>query len=329
MAFNELRAIATFVKAAELGSLRQAALAQAITPQAASQALTQLESHLGIRLFHRTTRRLSLTEEGTQFLHEAQPGLATLQRALHGARRGREEIAGPLRIVGPRATMLQLLWPVLDEYVKRYPQVAPDVQLEDRIGNWVEDRVDVGFRAGGPPDPGVIARRLIPLQLVVCATPGYVAKHGAPASIDDLARHRCTGFRAASTGKLMPWEFRVGADIVSRQVPIAFAANDIDLEARAVLSGEYVGQLIGVTAAPLVRSGQLVPLLTGHVAEHLALYVYYGSRVAQPARVRAFIDLAIARLGDNPALFLQPHELAPTRGSTRARTSRANRAARR
>jgi DNA-binding transcriptional LysR family regulator len=81
MAFNELRAIATFVKAAELGSLRQAALAQAITPQAASQALTQLESHLGIRLFHRTTRKLSLTEEGTQFLHEARPGLATLQRA--------------------------------------------------------------------------------------------------------------------------------------------------------------------------------------------------------------------------------------------------------
>ena len=104
MAFNELRAIATFVKAAELGSLRQAALAQAITPQAASQALTQLESHLGIRLFHRTTRRLSLTEAGRLFLHDAQPGLATLQRALVGARRGQEEIAGPLRIVGPRAT---------------------------------------------------------------------------------------------------------------------------------------------------------------------------------------------------------------------------------
>ncbi|MCK9686739.1 LysR family transcriptional regulator [Scleromatobacter humisilvae] len=319
MAFNELRAIATFVKAAELGSLRQAALAQAITPQAASQALTQLESHLGIRLFHRTTRRLSLTEEGTQFLHEAQPGLATLQRALHGARRGREEIAGPLRIVGPRATMLQLLWPVLDEYARRYPRVTPDVQLEDRIGNWVEDRVDVGFRAGGPPDAGVIARRLVPLQLVVCATPGYVARHGAPASIDDLARHRCSGFRAANTGKVVPWEFRVGADIVSRQVVADFATNDIELEARAVLSGEFVGQLIGVTAAPLVRSGQLVPLLTEHVADHLALYVYYGSRVAQPARVRAFIDLAIEQLADNPALFLQPHELAPARARSRRR----------
>ena len=319
MAFNELRAIATFVKAAELGSLRQAALAQAITPQAASQALAQLESHLGIRLFHRTTRRLSLTEEGRLFLHDAQPGLATLQRALHGAQRGREEIAGPLRIVAPRATMLQVLWPVLEEFTRLHPRVTPDVQLEDRIGNWVEDRVDVGFRAGTPPDAGVIARRLLPMQLIVCATPGYVARHGAPASIDELAQHRCSGFRQANTGKVVPWEFRVGDDIVARTVLAAFTTNDVDLEARAVLSGEFVGQLLGATAAPLVRAGRLVPLLTAHVSDHLALYLYYGSRVAQPARVRAFIDLAIERLADNPALFLQPHELAPARRRARKR----------
>jgi DNA-binding transcriptional LysR family regulator len=317
MAFNELRAIATFVKAAELGSLRQAALAQAITPQAASQALAQLESHLGIRLFHRTTRRLSLTEEGRLFLHDAQPGLATLQRALHGAQRGREEIAGPLRIVAPRATMLQVLWPVLEEFTRLHPRVTPDVQLEDRIGNWVEDRVDVGFRAGTPPDDGVIARRLLPMQLIVCATPGYVARHGAPGSIDELAQHRCSGFRQANTGKVVPWEFRVGDDIVARPVPAAFTTNDVDLEARAVLSGEFVGQLLGATAAPLVRAGRLVPLLAAHVSDHLALYLYYGSRVAQPARVRAFIDLAIERLADNPALFLQPHELAPARRRAR------------
>ena len=321
MAFNELRAIATFVKAAALGSLRQAALAQAITPQAASQSLTQLESHLGIRLFHRTTRRLSLTEEGEQFLRDAQPGLAALQRAMHGARRGREEIAGPLRIVAPRATGLQLLAPVLDAFAQSHPRVAPDVLLEDRIGNWVEDRVDVGFRAGAPPDDGVIARRLIPLQLVVCATPSYIARRGTPASIDDLANHRCSGFRAASTGKVMPWEFRIGQDIVSRPMAAEFTTNDIELEASAVLSGEYVGQLIGVTAAPLVRAGRLVPLLTAHVSDHLGLYVYYGSRIAQPARVRAFIDLAIERLADNPALFLQAHELAAAPPRRRRKTT--------
>jgi DNA-binding transcriptional LysR family regulator len=309
MAFNELRAITTFAKAAELGSLRRAAAAQAITPQAASQALGQLEAHLGVRLFHRTTRSLSLTEEGSQFLQAAQPGLAALQRALHGARRGREQIAGPLRLVAPRSILLPVVWPVLQAFCEEHPEVAPDVQLDDRIGNWVEDRVDVGFRAGSPPADGVIARRLMPLQLVVCAAPAYLARHGAPASIEALAQHRCSGFRHPGTGKLMPWEFKVGDEVVARDVATAFSTNDVDLEADAVLAGHCIGQLVSVTAAPLVRAGRLVPLLVKHATEHLALYLYYGSRVAQPARVRAFIDKVVQEV-DATRFVLTTAELA-------------------
>ena len=311
MAFNELRAITTFAKAAELGSLRRAAAAQAITPQAASQALAQLEAHLGVRLFHRTTRSLSLTEEGSRVLQAAEPGLSTLQRALHGARRGREEIAGPLRIAGPRSIMLPVLWPVLDEFCRLHPAVEPDVQLDDRLGNWVADRVDVGFRAGSPPSDGVVARRLLPLQLIVCAAPSYVARHGTPATLDALASHRCSGFRHPGTGKLMPWEFKVGDEVVSRDVATAFATNDVDLEADAVLAGHCIGQLVGVTAAPLLRAGRLVALLTPHVTDHLGLYLYYGSRHAQPARVRAFIDLVVQRVAGSTQFHLRPEELAP------------------
>lgn len=310
MAFNELRAITTFTKAAELGSLRQAAVAQGITPQAASQALTQLESYLGVRLFHRTTRRLSLTEEGERFLGAAAPGLQALQRALHGARQGRDVIAGPLRITAARSLMLPVLWPVLEEFCARHPDVEPDVQLDDRIGDWVADRVDVGFRAGTPPGEGLIARHLMPLQLIVCAAPGYIARHGAPRSIDELARHRCSGFRHPSTGKAMPWEFLVGDEIVGRDVASIFMTNDVELEAHAVVAGQCIGQLVGATAAPLIRSGQLVPLLTEHVCAHLGLYLYYGSRVAQPARVRAFIDLVVERVVGNPAWVVSPQELA-------------------
>jgi len=317
MAINELRAISTFAKAAELGSLRQAAAAQGITPQAASHALVQLESHLGVRLFHRTTRSLSLTEEGRQFLEAAQPGLATLQHAVHGARRGREEIAGPLRIVAPRAVLQDVVWPVIEAFCARYPGIEPDIVLDDRIGNWVEDRVDVGFRSGGPPEGGVIARRLLTMQLVVCAAPAYIAAHGTPASIEELAHHRCSCFRHPGTGKPMPWDFRVGEDIVSRAMPAAFCSNDIEIEARAVVAGQAIGQLLGTTAAPLVRAGKLLPLLTRHMADHLGLYVYYGSRAAQPARVRAFIDLAVEMVAGNTAFFLEPHELVTATAKTR------------
>ena len=91
------------------------------------------------------------------------------------------------------------------------------------------------------------------------------------------------------------------------------STNDVDLEARAVVAGQAIGQLVGVTAAPLVRAGLLVPLLTDHVTDHLGLHVYYGSRSAQPARVRAFIDLAVQRLVGNTQFFLEPHELMPAK----------------
>lgn len=317
MAFNELRAISVFTKAAELGSLRQAAVTQGITPQAASQALTQLEAHLGVRLFHRTTRRLSLTEEGGRFLSAAAPGLQVLQRALHGARQGRDAIAGPLRIAAPRSIMLPVLWPVLEAFCARHPDVEPDVQLDDRIGDWVADRVDVGFRAGSPPSDGVIARHLLPLQLIVCAAPGYVARHGAPRSIDELARHRCSGFRHPSTGKVMPWEFDVDGEIVARDIASVVLTNDVELEANAVVAGQCIGQLVGVTAAPLIRAGRLVPLLTAHVTQHLGLYLYYGSRVAQPARVRAFIDLAVQQVAGSTEWLLSAQELAAARRKPR------------
>ncbi|VTU16578.1 D-malate degradation protein R [Variovorax sp. SRS16] len=309
MPINELRSIETFAKAAELGSLRQAAAAQGMTPQAASQALAQLEQHLGVRLFHRTTRSLSLTDEGRQFLEAAQPALFGLQRALHMARQAKDEIAGPLRIVGPRSTFAPVLWPVLDEFCRLYPEVQPDVQLDDRIGNWVEDRVDVGFRVGPSPAAGVIARKLFPLQLIICAAPAYLARHGAPDKLDALAAHRCSAFRHPGTGRVLPWYVKVEDSMVEHPVVPALCVNDEALETEAVLAGHVLGLLTGVTAAPHIRARRLVPLLTRHVADHSSTFVYYGSRTAQPRRVRAFIDLAVKRLVDNPACVLTAKEL--------------------
>lgn len=120
MPINELRAIFTFAKAVELGSIRRAAVAQGVTPQAASQALAQLEEHLGVRLLHRTTRSLSLTDEGQRFLETTQPALAALDRALNQARASKDEIAGPLRIVGPKSSFAPILMSLIDEFCNLY-----------------------------------------------------------------------------------------------------------------------------------------------------------------------------------------------------------------
>ncbi len=317
MPINELRSIATFVKTAELGSLRQAAAVQGMTPQAASQALAQLEKHLGVRLMHRTTRNIALTDEGRQLLESARPSLAGLQRALQMARHSKDEFAGPLRIVGPRSTFRPVLGPLLQAYCAAYPKVQPDVTLDDRIGNWVEDRVDVGFRVGASPAEGVIARRLFPLQLIICAAPAYLQSHGAPDRLDQLAEHRCSAFRYQATGNLLPWKVKVGDELVEMDVAPALCVNEEDLETDAALSGHVIALLSGIAAAAHIRAGRLVPLLTAHVADYASVFIYYGSRSAQPVRVRAFIDMAIAQLANKSSYVLTAQELAAAEAAGR------------
>ena len=309
MSINELRSITTFVRTVELGSLSKAATAQQISPQAASKALGQLEQYLGVRLFHRTTRRMSLTEEGQRFFEAAKPSLTSLQQALHAVRQTREDLAGPLRIVGPRTVLQPVIGPVLDEYCRLYPEVQPDVQLDDRVGNWVEDRVDVGFRLGNPPEEGLIARRLFPMQLVICAAPTYLRKYGAPQTLYELDAHRCSGFRRPSDGRVAPWRVRVGDSLQGQNIRPSFSTNDEAFELRAVIAGEVIGQLAVPTAASLIRAGRLVPLLLDHMTDNLSLFVYYGSRAAQPARVRRFIDLAVERLTESKDFVFTNDEL--------------------
>jgi len=310
MAINELRAIATFAKAVELGSIRRAAQAQGVTPQAASQALAQLEQHLGVRLLHRTTRSLALTEEGRHFLEHTQPALAALDRALLAARETKDEIAGPLRVVGPRSSFASLLMPLLDEFCRVHPGIQPDVQLDDSLGDWVRDRVDVGFRMGQSADEGVVGRLLFPIQLIVCASPDYLARHGVPETPDDLARHRCSVFRHPASGQLTPWYLQLGGEVERRAVSPSFTTNDTELELQAVLAGQVIGQLANFAAAPHLRSGALVPVLLPHMSAHIGLHVYYGNRTALPKRVRSFVDLAVERLQGGGAHMLAARELA-------------------
>ncbi|BAN26213.1 LysR family transcriptional regulator [Caballeronia insecticola] len=306
---NEVRAISIFARAAVLGNLRRAAVDQGISPQAASHAVMQLEKTLGVRLFHRTTRKLSLTEEGERLLQGVEPALAMLSSAIADTRRAKEDIAGPLRISAPKALGRAMLWPSITEFAALYPDVQIDIRFDDHFTDLVEERADVGFRGGSPPAGGAIARRLVPIQLIVCAAPAYIERHGAPRVIDDLAAHRCTGYRRANTGKQAPWEFMIGDEIVYREIAAALCTNDIDTEADAVLAGLAIGQLGSFSAATHIRAGRLVPLLTAHLTQRESVYIYYRHRTEQPLRVRTFIDFMVGKLADDRTFFLTPAEL--------------------
>jgi len=309
MNISDLKPVITFIRAAELGTLREAALAQGITPQAASKAISHLEEQLGIRLFHRTTRKLSLTAEGQQFFDAMKPAIANIDNAFRQTQLGRDTNAGPLRIVGPRTSFRPLISKILRGYQAQYPSVQPDVVLDDNIGNWVADRVDVGFRLGSSPADGVIARRLLPLQLIVCAAPSYLQRYGAPSTLAELGNHRCSVYRHPRTAQVLEWNLRVGTAIEQILVAPAMSFNDEDLETDSILDGAVLGLMSGITAAAHIRAQRLIPILTAHVSDHYGVYLYYGSRVSQPTRVRTFIDYAVACCNDPHDFVLSPDEL--------------------
>jgi DNA-binding transcriptional LysR family regulator len=308
-AMDQLRAITTFVRAADLGSFNKAALAQGSTPQAVSKAIRQFEQHLGVRLFHRTTRKISLTQEGERLLNEVRGDLEGVMAAVARARSAVRDDEGLVRISAGGSAGRKVLVPLVAEFCRLHPAIEIDLLLEDRVTDAVAERIDVGFRAGNAPTSQVIARRLFGIQQIVCASPGYLAEHGVPRRLAQLHQHRCTGYRQPGTARAVPWEFDVKGEIVFQQMAPVLCCSDPDAEMLAVAAGVGIGQVDSINAAAPIRAGLLVPLLAGHVSERMGFYVYYAARKNLPGRVRKFIDFAVERLKDSQAFRLPAAEL--------------------
>lgn len=306
---DELRAVSTFIKAAELGSFNKAAHAQGTTPQAVSKAVRQLEQHLGVRLFHRTTRKSSLTEEGQRLYDSAKESLDGLRTALNGARSAAKEDEGPIRISAGGAVGRKVLMPLLAEFAGQFPQVSFDLILEDGLTDTVSERIDLGFRAGNSPTAQVVARRLFPIQLILCASPAYLARFGVPTTLADLAQHRCIGYRQPGTTRHMPWEFQVKGETTQQHMPVVVCCSDPEAEMQAAVTGLGIGQIDSINATAAIRSGQLVPLLTRYVSDRMGLYLFYAQRADMPRRVRRFIDFAAQRLKGGDEFHVSPAEL--------------------
>lgn len=171
------------------------------------------------------------------------------------------------------------------------------------------NRVDIGFRIGRALKEGVIGRRLFPVQMIICAAPQYLERYGTPKSLSDLAMHKCSVFRHPTTGAVSPWYLLVDNEIEHHYMSPAFATNDAEMELQTVLAGSAIGQLANFSATSHIRAGRLIPVLVQHVSSHIGLHVYYGSRAAQPRRVRALLDLVMERLMNSPEIVLSDTEL--------------------
>jgi DNA-binding transcriptional LysR family regulator len=287
------RVLNIFLSVARAQSFSQAAHDTGLTTPAVSRAIAQLEEHLGIRLLHRTTRRVSLTDEGARLFELADAGLRLLNEAMDKTIYAKQHTGGLIRIAAPRALGVKLLVPIIAVFREAHPDIQFDVMLDDHFTDLVANKIDVGFRAGTAPERSVISRSLGAMSLIVCASDEYIARHGPARSPEDLAQHRCTGFRHPNTGRIVPWELQVGNEFVFKDIPAVVTFNDVDAEVAAVRAGIGIGQLPDYLVTDELANGRLVMLLPQCTTSRLGVFMFYSERERIPARVRQFIDFVM------------------------------------
>ncbi|MBZ5792210.1 LysR family transcriptional regulator [Burkholderia contaminans] len=303
---DRLKALTVFVRVAVAGGISAGARELGMTPQAASKQVAALEALLNVRLFQRSTHRIALTAEGERLLAQCRGAVGELETALRTLDDDRAHAVGTIRVAAPYSLARRFLAALLGEFCDQQPGVTAELIVSDDMADIVEQRIDIAVRTGDLPDSGLVARRVADLQLVVCATPAYLRRHGAPLTVDALRDHRCTAFLYPRTGKPFPWEFLVDGRVDTRQVSPFIATNDIDAELDIVLSGAAIGQFFGYSVHAHVREGRLVPLLTQHATCRYGLYLCMPQRTHLPRRSRLLMDFLAERLGAHPELAPLP-----------------------
>jgi len=287
---DQLQAMRVFKRVAERGSFGQAADELDISRPAASGHVAALEKHLGVRLLNRTTRRVSLTAEGAEYLRRCRRILDEIEDAEETLRGARSRPQGLLRVDVPVAFGRYLLLPALPEFTRRYPAIDLDIRLNDRVVDLVAERVDVALRTGNL-QPGLVARRVAQVNIVLCASPTYLADHGEPKTPDDLRQHRLLATTPAGGGS-PDWSFP--APYTSRRLKLHFAMqfNAAEASVIAAAAGLGITRTVDLLVADYVGRGELKLILKDFVVPGPPMSLVYPSAGHQSPKVRVFSDFA-------------------------------------
>jgi DNA-binding transcriptional LysR family regulator len=299
---SDLADLSAFVAVADRLSFSAAASQLGVTPSALSHSMRQLEERLGVRLLHRTTRSVSLTDAGRRLLDRLRPAISEIAGALEDLNQERQRPMGRLRIYAVHVAGAAVVAPIWGRFLSTYPEV----HLELAVGEAPVDIVAKGFDAGiGPRDRAagdMIAVRVMgPMKIAVVGAPTYFAKRRPPRTPDDLASHSCVQYRMAAEGDLLVWPFERNRK--SRRISVngRVMVNDPDLAVRAAVDGLGIAYTIEARAEPFLRTGQLVRVLEDWSPSFEGLYLYYPGHRQVPAALRALIDMIRAARGSASA----------------------------
>lgn len=280
-----------FVRVVEHGAFVRAADDLGISRASVTTAVAQLERTLGARLLHRTTRRLSLTEEGRSYYQDCVRILGQIEEAEDSLSSSKHSPRGRLRISIAQSFEAMSIFPLLEEFMRLHPALDVEVVVTDRAVNLVEEGIDCALRATDiAADSPLVARKVLTARWLTCAARDYLASRGTPARVADLDGHNCIRFISPSTGRGREWLFDNGGKISSYSPNGNLALTSLDAAVAAAEAGIGVAQVPDALAYRAVLEDRLQPILTEHIAMALpVMFVYPGNRYL-PARVRAFAD---------------------------------------
>lgn len=273
------------------GGFRAAAVDMGMSRSALSATVAGLEARLGVRLFNRTTRSVSTTEAGEQFIARIAPALADIRGAMEATNELRDTPSGTLRLNSSVGAAQMIFAPVVLEYLRRYPDMKVDIVTERRMIDIVAEGFDAGIRLAEAVPRDMVA---VPMsgeqRMVVVASPQYLQKHPAPQVPDDLMAHRCVRWRFSS-GIVYRWEFVRHGEAMTLDVPGPITLDEPLLMLEAARAGVGIAYMGMFHVADDLASGRLVPLLEEWSPSYPGICLYYPSRRNVPAGLRAFIDL--------------------------------------
>ncbi|WP_029044302.1 MULTISPECIES: LysR family transcriptional regulator [Cupriavidus] len=285
---NMFEAMGIFVQVVDHGSFARAAQANQFHRPAVTKAIQQLERELGVQLLHRTTRKLSMTEEGEEFYQRCTQLLGDFADTLALFSPTRPP-KGKLRLDMPTAVAKAIIVPALPDFRRRYPAIELVLRSSDHHVDLIGEGVDCAVRLGELADSSLVARRIGTIPMVTCGSPGYLARHGTPASLDDLDRHVAVNFLVQHGRRTLEWQFDAGDRIVTRQVPSDIVVDDSEAFHACGLAG--LGLLQGLRPAlqPYIDAGQLVEVLPHCKPVPRPISVVMTQRRHRPPKVDAFI----------------------------------------
>ena len=290
---DRFQAMRIFSRVARLGSFAGASIDLDLSRATVSESVAGLERHLGVKLLSRTTRRVTLTSEGSDYLERCQRILAEVEAAETQARGARGRPQGPLRIDAPTAFGRYLLVPALPQFMKRYPDLDLDLRFNDRVVDLIAERVDVAVRVGIVKPLGFVVRRIASTRRVIVGSPAYLTANGRPTRPEDLAAHRLLGMVNGGTGRRIDWSFR------GRRAPtFRYAAifNLAEAQVSAALAGAGLAQTVDLLAGEYIARGKLETVLDEFVSDGPPISVVYPAAARGSVKVKVFADFAEALL---------------------------------